>query len=181
MDADLPSENQPSSHFPLLSLPAELRNYIYELSLPDKQTFAVGPWKPITRPMQPPLTRVSKQIRYETLGLFVTKNNFRIRGTTDFQRERESSIGFSPSISHLLQNVAVEICPYSGKYSVAVRKDTDGTWICNVEGNRDFHLPTHHVEFWTMWLNNLSIYKDDDDNIRSKDLESLVKRLQKWY
>jgi hypothetical protein len=181
MDDHCPIEPQhhASEHFPFLSLPAELRNQIYDLSLPHEQTFAIGSWRPNTRPMQPALTQVCKQIRSEALPMFVAKNQFRVKASTDFAR-RTGSTQISRPISFLLQSLEIEICPYSSTYSLAVVKDLEGIWTCNIESHRAFHLPANHVDFWTRWLDSLSAYQDEDGCLRCKDLSTLIQRLQKW-
>lgn len=56
-----------SSLSPLFSLSAELRNQIYELALTGEAA--------LERPTQPGVIRASRQLRYETLGLFLATNS----------------------------------------------------------------------------------------------------------
>lgn len=163
----------------LLSLPPELRNYIYDLSIPSNKTFVVGPWRPSTRQMQPPLTRCCKQIRSEVLPMFVARNRFEVRPSTDIAREKSSML-ISPLISNLLQHLEVNVCPFSTAYKVTIARDLQGIWVWNMQIYRDFHLPKNHVEVWSKWLENLAAHQDDDGCLRSEDLGIMIEWLQSW-
>lgn len=63
-------QSTPQQPFPFLNLPAELRNRIHCFALASASVLHGGKTK------QPPLTRVSRQIRSESLGIFYTKNWF---------------------------------------------------------------------------------------------------------
>lgn len=63
----------PSGHFPFLRLPPELRNVIYRLVLVTFDN--KGGLFPVFL-TQPALTRVNRQIRKETLGIFYAENKF---------------------------------------------------------------------------------------------------------
>lgn len=73
MSSTMPSENR------LLALPAELRVYIYELVViethPLKPTFMYS--KPDDG-KQPAVTKVSRQVRAESLPIYYEKNTFRV-------------------------------------------------------------------------------------------------------
>jgi len=65
----------------LLELPAELRDAIYEFALTSSKatvTFRLDPWQRDTysQALQPPLTRVSRQLRQETLPVYYGSNTF---------------------------------------------------------------------------------------------------------
>ena len=168
-----------TSQLSFLSLPPEIRNHIYDLSVPTSRTFVIGPWRPNTQRMQPPVTRVCKQIRNETLPMFVARNNFRIRASTEHMREN-SSMMISPFISLLLHDLEVQICPFTETYKVIITKDLQKIWTWDMEIDRAFHLPRDHVELWTQWLANLSKYQDDDGHLRSGDLNTIIHWLQNW-
>ena len=111
--------------------------------------------------------------------MFVAKNQFRIRASNDFSRDKRSTEISLPILS-LLQKLEVQICPYSNAYSVAVVKDLQGIWMCDIKSHLAFHLPTNHFNFWSNWLSSLSTYQDKDGLLRCNDLGTLIKRLQKW-
>lgn len=54
--------------FRFLDLPAELRNRIYHYSVVNERG--------LVRPIQPPITRVCRQLRQEALGIFYARNCF---------------------------------------------------------------------------------------------------------
>lgn len=162
-----------------LTLPPELRNAIYDISLPNNHTFTIGPWRPNTRHMQPPLTMVCKQIRQETLPMFATRNIFQIRATTELAR-KGGPIQISPSIAALLERLDVFVCPVSTSYKVAITKNTHGIWTWDMDIYRAFHLPSNHVEVWSNWLRILEAHRDEDGHLRSKDLGIMVGLLQSW-
>lgn len=75
----LSSTKPPRSH--LLDLPAELRTYIFELAVTSEEplaTFHLDKYQNDTRQeaVQPALTRVSRQLRSESLLLFYACNTF---------------------------------------------------------------------------------------------------------
>ena len=77
----LSSSRQPPGQSGLLDLPAELRTYIFELSLTSSKplvTFHLDPWQRDTlqEATQPALTRTNRQLRAESLLLFYTCNAF---------------------------------------------------------------------------------------------------------
>ena len=170
------ADRKTATQLGLLSLPAELRNDIYNLSLPKGHKFVIGPWRPNTQHLQPPLTGVCKQIRDETLPMFAAKNCFRLKATTGGSSERDSHF-ISPTISCFLERIEIEICPYSSAYSVIATKDFHGIWTCH-EGNRAFHLPPNHMEIWTKWLQNLAAHQDDEGSLRCEDLTTMIRWLQ---
>jgi hypothetical protein len=175
----LTSSHNHEKRLSFLSLPPEIRNEIYSLSVPSNRTFVIGPWRPNTQRMQPPLTRVCKQMRSETLPMFVARNTFRIRASTE-PIKRGGSIMISPFISLLLQDLEVQICPFTETYKVAVTRDLQRIWTWDMDINRAFHLPRNHVEIWTQWLDNLSSHQDEDGHLRSDDLNTMIHWLQKW-
>lgn len=68
---------------PLFRLPAELRNIIYEMALPEDHPISVGttPWYSSTTVppgtgTQPALTRTCRAIRHEALPIFYAENVF---------------------------------------------------------------------------------------------------------
>jgi hypothetical protein len=61
----------PNDHSPLLELPAELRNLIYEYAVTEPRRVCVDDGVP-----EPPLALFCKQIRHESLPLFYTNNDF---------------------------------------------------------------------------------------------------------
>ena len=65
---------------PFTNLPAEIRNYIYDLALPSQGNPLIVATPACDDLMllgdQPPLTRTSKQLRTETLGLFYANASF---------------------------------------------------------------------------------------------------------
>jgi hypothetical protein len=60
----------------LLALPSELRNEIFEMSLKMEDVIYVRYFQPI---QQPPLTKVCRQIRHETLLVYFGVNNFHFK------------------------------------------------------------------------------------------------------
>lgn len=64
-----------ASSFPLLKLPGEIRNRVYEFCLVPRD--ADGSPKPVS-PYQPALTRVNRVVRSETLELFYAINKFKV-------------------------------------------------------------------------------------------------------
>ena len=62
----------------LLELPAELRNYIYELAMSSDLLVVVGPESEPDHGHQSALTKVNRQTREETLPIFYGKNTFRV-------------------------------------------------------------------------------------------------------
>ena len=162
-----------------LSLPGELRNAIYDLSLPHSKTYTIGPWRPNTRQMQPPLTMVCKQIRRETLPIFATRNAFQIRASTDCAR-KTGPVRISPSVADQIQTLEVFVCPFSTAYKVAITRDQQGFWTWNMEIYRAFHLPKNHVEVWSRWLQILEAHRDGDGCLQSRDIHTIVGWLQSW-
>ncbi|KAK1819953.1 hypothetical protein LTR12_005675 [Friedmanniomyces endolithicus] len=81
-----------SDESPLLALPPELRNRIYELVLVDDGNEIIDIYPEtdhfVTNPYlwQPALTRVSKELRHETLAMFYGQNTFRVPLTSDVYR-----------------------------------------------------------------------------------------------
>ncbi|KAK0247847.1 hypothetical protein B0A54_16556 [Friedmanniomyces endolithicus] len=81
-----------SGRSPLLALPPELRNRIYELVLVDMGDKIIDIYPEtdnfVTRPYlwQPALTRVSREVRHETLAIFYGQNSFRVPLTSDVFR-----------------------------------------------------------------------------------------------
>ena len=76
--SEMPSEERcgrPKCY--LLELPAELRDYIYELALVNESNIVIDPWDN-PKAAQPSLTRVNRKIRDETLPMFYAKNSFEI-------------------------------------------------------------------------------------------------------
>lgn len=63
------------SYFPLLKLPGEIRNRVYDFYLVPRNTD--GSTKPVS-PYQPELTRVNRVVRGETLSLFYASNQFEL-------------------------------------------------------------------------------------------------------
>ncbi|KAK5006688.1 hypothetical protein LTR39_005595, partial [Cryomyces antarcticus] len=62
--------------FPFLKLPGELRNQIYRFALVHHRVISViSKWEELA---QPPLTRVCRQIRNESLPVFYGGNRFRL-------------------------------------------------------------------------------------------------------
>lgn len=75
--ASQPMANQSMDHSPFASLPAELRNGIYEFAIPCSDTVAITPAHPFATGWlrQPPtLLQVCRQIRAEASGLFYARN-----------------------------------------------------------------------------------------------------------
>lgn len=171
------SPSQEITRLCFFSLPAEIRNHIYDLSIPSHRTFVIGPWRPNTQRMQPPLTQVCKQIRHETVPMFVAKNTFIMRASTGSVRE-ESSAVISPIISGLLRDLEVQICPFTEKYKVAIARDLEGIWTWDMDIEKAFHLPRNHFEVWTKWLYFLSTHQNDNGQLRSYDLGTMIRWLQ---
>ncbi|KAK5707240.1 hypothetical protein LTR17_020873 [Elasticomyces elasticus] len=66
--------------FPFMELPPELRNRVYELCIPSDQTSVLrsycGHRTGIDKPTEPHITKVSRAVRTEVLGMFYASNNF---------------------------------------------------------------------------------------------------------
>jgi hypothetical protein len=70
----------PAQSLPFISLPAEIRIRIYEYTLPssEDQLIVATPCRDdlMSLGTQPPITRLSKQVRSETLEMFYTNSTF---------------------------------------------------------------------------------------------------------
>lgn len=82
----------------LLKLPAELRNYIYELAIVQPSGIVIGPWRklpPSKEPQkQPALTRTCRQVRSEALPIFYGKNVLELEIASITLRSYEGPPGF---------------------------------------------------------------------------------------
>ena len=67
-----------STSFPFLSLPPEIRNHIYDLTLPSFPQKHIYIIQSAANLAQPALTRVNKQLRAETLSYYYSCNHFQI-------------------------------------------------------------------------------------------------------
>ena len=103
--------------FRLLELPAEIRNYIYELALVEDSPIVIDPALKKAQASQPPLIRVSRQIRQETLSLFYSKNTFEFDiSSKGYNAEEGHSLWIPASqVSHLTQ-ILVRRCQHEGTY-----------------------------------------------------------------
>ncbi|KAK5721801.1 hypothetical protein LTR15_006393 [Elasticomyces elasticus] len=73
---------QSAGSFPFMRLPAELRILVCELVIPDQQKYQMLPspcncWKDIARTRKPPITKVCRQLRHDSLPVFYASTNFR--------------------------------------------------------------------------------------------------------
>ncbi|KAK5675482.1 hypothetical protein LTS10_011926 [Elasticomyces elasticus] len=82
--------------FPLLRLPAELRNIIYGLAISTGKTFTIAS---ACHPddIQPLISKISREVRLEALPIFYTENEF------DFH-------AFRHNFDHLLQYLTFVYC-----------------------------------------------------------------------
>ena len=74
-------------------LPAELKNTIYQTILVDRYEIQIKVEEAWNSAKQPPLTRVSRQIRSETLPIFYGSNRFSFEVSAANEIPRNCSLG----------------------------------------------------------------------------------------
>ena len=93
-------------------LPAEIRNRIYELSLPKKtdELIVSTPFRDVamTLATQPALTRVSRQVRYETLKMFYKNSTF-VAYIDDFNFARLAHWAHCVTSGHSPPQISVDV------------------------------------------------------------------------
>jgi hypothetical protein len=90
-----------TSRSPLLELPAELRNRIYEYAVAERRKIVVD-----NGVSEPPLTLVCKQVRQESIPIYYTNNKFSTK-LKDWSGSTHMNLGRKNSMIHTTYGVHI--------------------------------------------------------------------------
>ena len=118
VDIDIPSPTGPTSELPsrclLLELPAELRNYIFELVLVAEEPLWLEFWPRQAAngaaTFQPSLSAANRQSRGECLPVFYARNTFHLFDPEDYWPRCKQWIHAIGKHINSVQHIELEFC-----------------------------------------------------------------------
>ncbi|KAK5120783.1 hypothetical protein LTR85_005849 [Meristemomyces frigidus] len=114
----------------LLSIPPEIRNYIYGLALTESDDIVVPSSGKLS---QPALLRVCKQVRTEALAIYYASNNFRSRLTYPATRS------LCAWVDHIDETITKHIHSLILEFDYMEYPHESNTTICDIAGARFRH------------------------------------------
>lgn len=109
-------------HCPLLALPAELRNRIYEFAIVESTPIDMVMRKRTGSDAQPGLTRTCRQIRQETLQMFFQDNVFRFDCDNDLDTEQQGILSACASYLPMIKIIQLAVCSQGDYYELTTVK-----------------------------------------------------------